>query len=538
MRVLIVDDEEHGREAIELSIDWEKYGISEILTAEHGVEALELVRLYQPAVLFCDMSMPIMDGIEFLQVLRQENQEAQVVIVSGYDDYRYTRAAIRASGVDYLMKPFRQVDLEQALERAIDAWRMRESSMQDALEVSYRIKQADGLLDEQRLAAYLSGEVSYTDSIRSLFGRIGLRAEVGTIALVLPRNRLEIINERFGGDMELFIFAVNNIMHDVFRPYTSFYFCRLDPFQWVLLIADVRDHNRSSQDLAHYLRKLIEAWESMLGLSVFVGTADVRLAALPSSDARTLLERLPEAVNHARASLLQSNVYVCDSPSSSHAEEVLLPKLSDQYIFLESALLSGNVDYAEELLVSFVREIRSSRSLKLEELQALTMEANLLLERAGKRKGVAREYVEQLPFWISDLNEWERLLIIAWRRLVEHIAEDGDEYQMVEAIRSYIDAHYQEDISLSSLAQSFHFSPQYIAKKFRDVYGTTVMTYLAELRMEKAKVMLANTAMSMLEIADQLGYADEKYFGKVFKKFIGYTPMQYRKLAQQKESLR
>ncbi|UUZ81280.1 helix-turn-helix transcriptional regulator [Paenibacillus sp. P26] len=79
------------------------------------------------------------------------------------------------------------------------------------------------------------------------------------------------------------------------------------------------------------------------------------------------------------------------------------------------------------------------------------------------------------------------------------------------------------------LSEKFHFSPQYIAKKFKELYNTTVMTYLTEPRMEKAKSLLIHTEMPVSEMAATLGYADENYFGKVFKKQTGSSPLQYRK---------
>ncbi|UUZ81282.1 response regulator [Paenibacillus sp. P26] len=232
MKILIADDEEHVREGIELAVDWGKFGVTERLMAEDGRQALKLIRSHQPAVLFCDMSMPGMDGTELLRLLREEGWDTQVIVVSGYDAFQYTRAAIRASGVDYLLKPFRKSDLEQALERAVAAWRERESHLQEKRETGYRLRQADALLDEQKLAAYFKGEAAFSEAIRGIFYKVGLQAERIRAALVLPRNRMGLVDRRFFGDGELFVFAVNNIAHETLKPYGSHYLCRLDDYQW------------------------------------------------------------------------------------------------------------------------------------------------------------------------------------------------------------------------------------------------------------------------------------------------------------------
>lgn len=526
MKALIVDDEEHVREAIELSLDWDKFGISDRLMAEDGVQAMELIRLHNPAILFCDMKMPGMDGTELLRRLREEYEEMQVIVVSGYDDFQYTRAAIRAWGVDYLLKPLRKRDLEQALERAIAAWREREASKQEIRETEFRMKRADGLLDEQKLAAYLKGEISSSDGMRSLLCKLGGPSGRTWVALVLPRNRVEIVNDRFDGDAELFMFAVNNIAHEILGTYGFYCFCRLDPYQWAFLVSEAEDGSlqyEPASGLRDRLRKLAEAWRGTFGLSTFIGLTGERAA----------IDKLPAAIGDARLSLLKSMVLEAGRHSSAESPA---PRLSDKQVLLEAAFNGGNKAYAAEIIGSFVEAVRKRGNLSLKELQAYTMEANLMLERAGRLIAAAGKEVPDfyLPLWISDLEEWGRLLQQIWWRLIEESGREGSGNHGIESLREYMNLHYQEDISLSSLSDSFHFSPQYIAKKFKELYNTTVMVYLTELRIEKARSLLAHTGMPVLEISVTVGYSDENYFGKVFKKQTGLSPLQYRKQEQQK----
>ncbi|MFC0216025.1 response regulator [Paenibacillus chartarius] len=519
MKALIVDDEEHVREAIELSVDWEKFGISQRLMAEDGAQALSLIREHNPMIVFCDMSMPRMDGPELLRQLREENGETQVIVISGHDDFYYTQAAIRAWGVDYLLKPFRKSDLEQAVARAVAAWHDRQSSKSDDRETEYRLKKGDALLEEQKLADYLKGEVPFHHGIRSLLHKLSDANGGFQVALVVPRNRIELVSGRFDGDGELFIFAVNNIAHEILQPFGPHLFCRLDPQRWVLLVT------RQSQDIPpsefeSYLARLADAWCRTLGLSAFIG----------ASGGEVRMESLPAALSEAKASLLKSNILAVEAPPEPADD---LPRLSDQRLLLEAAVAGANKAYAAELIRSFTDSLRARGKLTLKELQACTLEANLLLERANLAGLSGKELADlYLPLWISDLDEWERLLVQQWWRLIESSGSESNGHHAVESMRQYINGHYQEDISLTSLSERFHFSPQYIAKKFKEEFNTTVVTYLTELRMEKARSLLAHTGMSLLEISEAVGYTDENYFGKVFKKHMGVTPFQYRRQEQ------
>lgn len=524
MKVLIADDEEHVREGIELSLDREQFGISEILMAEDGRQAMELVRKHNPAVLFCDMSMPGMDGTELLRVLREEGWDTQVIVVSGYDSFPYTRAAIQAGGVDYLLKPFRRSDLEQALTRAVTVWRERESSQRVERDNGHRLRQADALLDEQKLAVYFKGETAFHEGIRGLFYKAGLPADSIGAALVLPRNRMGLVEQRFFGDGELFVFAVNNIAHEALKPYGAHYLCRLDDYQWLLLTSTTGAY--AAGEHRRYMDKLTQAWSGTLGLHVLIGLSGTAAAA----------QSLPQAIGAARAALWKCDVLGTGaSPAAISSQGKEPPRLTDQQILLQTALKQDDRAYAAEIIRSFTRGLREKGSLTMKELQACTVEANLLLEQASRLKSPGHAAPDlYLPLWISDLEEWEKLFIQHWWRLMEEAGSEGIHTRGIQAIRDYMHLHFQEDLSLSVLSERFHFSPQYIAKKFKELYNTTVMTCLTELRMEKAKSLLVHTEMSVLEMAEALGYADENYFGKVFKKQTGLSPLQYRK--QQRHS--
>jgi len=516
MKVLIVDDEELIREGIELAVDWTKFGVEERLFAEDGDQAIDLIRQHHPAVLFCDMSMPGMNGLELLRRIREEQIDIQIIIVSGYDDFTYTRVAIQLGGVDYILKPFSKKDLEEALEKAIAVWKQSELNQHDNRQNQHRWRQADAMLDEQKLVMYFNGEVGYHEGIRGLFYKIGLPMHSIKAALILVQNKLELIDQRFQGDEGLFIFAVNNILHEILEPYGAHYICKLDEYQW-LLLSRVKEHSGTWEEYQRCIAKIVNGWKSTLGLKVFTGLADQEV------DVHTL----PNAVKSARLNLLQSNL-LPDS-STKPPKEIRL-SFVDQQVLLQAALKNKDKVYVGDIIRSFVQKLREHGGLSLKRLQTYTVEGNLMLEQASQMIGSANQVgIKFIPIWISDLGEWEKLQTQQWWALVEDGGDEVSGSGSIHAVRDFIHHHFQEEISLSILSERFHFSPQYIAKKFKELYNTTVMTCVIELRMEKAKSLLAHTDMSVSEIANALGYVDENYFGKVFRKHHGVSPLQYRK---------
>ena len=106
---------------------------------------------------------------------------------------------------------------------------------------------------------------------------------------------------------------------------------------------------------------------------------------------------------------------------------------------------------------------------------------------------------------------------------------DGQEERIINKIVRFVQKHLSEEISLSVLAEEFHFSTQYVSQLFKNEIGVNFLTYLTNIRMEKAKKLLLSTDLPIAEISEQSGYSDYRVFTKVFKKSEGVTPSQYRR---------
>ena len=99
----------------------------------------------------------------------------------------------------------------------------------------------------------------------------------------------------------------------------------------------------------------------------------------------------------------------------------------------------------------------------------------------------------------------------------------------IEVAINYIDKNYMNKITLSDLAEMSHFSPIYFHKLFYDTTGVTPYDYVLDKRIEEAKQLLSITNIPISDIAVCCGYADQSYFGKVFKTATGKTPLRFRK---------
>ena len=124
----------------------------------------------------------------------------------------------------------------------------------------------------------------------------------------------------------------------------------------------------------------------------------------------------------------------------------------------------------------------------------------------------------------------DNLKISLYEQRVSAAAEpEKQEERTITGITRYLQEHLAEEISLSVLAEQFHLNPQYISQLFKSEIGVNFLTYLTNIRIEKAKKLLLTTPLSIAEVAEQSGYGDYRVFTKVFKKSEGITPSQYRR---------
>lgn len=97
----------------------------------------------------------------------------------------------------------------------------------------------------------------------------------------------------------------------------------------------------------------------------------------------------------------------------------------------------------------------------------------------------------------------------------------------IDDVLAFIEANYDQKITLESVAAEFHFNKSYFCQLFKKHTGENFNHYLAMLRIEKAKVLLRQSNQSVYSICRQVGYSNSSYFGKVFKQVVGISPSEY-----------
>jgi YesN/AraC family two-component response regulator len=112
---MIIDDEMSARKLLQASIDWQALNMEVVGEAASGIEAINIIDDLRPDIVFADISMPFMNGIEFTRVATERYKNLIIVILTGLDDFEYARQCVRLPVVEYMLKPFVRQEVTEAL---------------------------------------------------------------------------------------------------------------------------------------------------------------------------------------------------------------------------------------------------------------------------------------------------------------------------------------------------------------------------------------------------------------------------------------
>ncbi|WP_044973155.1 response regulator [Ruminococcus sp. HUN007] len=118
-KVMIIDDEKSLRDLLKITIDWKRFGLECCGEASSGIEAINVIDDLKPDIVFVDIKMPFMDGIEFSQIAIKQYPHIKIIILTAMNEFEYARKCVGIGVREYLTKPMVREDVNNTLERII-----------------------------------------------------------------------------------------------------------------------------------------------------------------------------------------------------------------------------------------------------------------------------------------------------------------------------------------------------------------------------------------------------------------------------------
>ncbi|WP_421383964.1 response regulator transcription factor [Bacillus salacetis] len=518
MKAIIIDDEKHVREGLILLADWEQHGIHTILEAEDGEEAIELIKEHRPEIIFTDMRMPRRDGISLLKWLHSCELHSKTIVVSGHDDYEYMRNALYYKSFDYILKPIEPELLNEALGKAVSEWMEQARTRKSQVKESQVLNEVKPLYWDRLFSKLChTGALppAAEDRFRSEFG-VSLSEKEVRIA-VIPIWPLVI--KAFQSEVELAFFTLSNIANELLRK---------------------NNEGVCFQNINNEEELVILIWNEQNAPLLL---HDIHAAIYQYSKAQPIMALGMRSSNIKEA--YNSSHQIVRKHDLMKAKKVVTAKdiagspllhLLDYSNDLKWALSTGSMKQIESQINRLFNLLEEEFIISLEQIEAWESQFELLKNNWLKEYEMNSdtELPQRQDYWKEDgafsLQKFKKEKLGEFKELVNLLsqAKYQKEKNSMQRIEEYLQKNYQEDITLQEIADRFYLSREYISRKFKQDYDATITDYLTGIRMEKAKKLLGNPYLKIYEVAYGVGYQNEKYFSKVFKKVEGITPNDYR----------
>lgn len=485
LKLVIAEDEPLILENLTKKIGSLALDVEIVGMAKNGEDALELVRRHRPHLLMTDIRMPVMDGLELIERAQAAQPGLLCLILSGYDEFSYAQKAIRLNVSDYLLKPVKLHQLEQALRK-----------LTGQLAQSRAIQQRD-IIYNSYLGKAQAAPSAYPDAAFGMclicVGALQTNAvavrkgaenypwlEAALKPLLPSENEWWLIDEA-APNCKMLIWVEHARL-----SVEALYMCLRDREERItfchtaapLPYAEIW---KTGQSLRNTLRQGLTPFQSAcLQMGAPAATGDLR------------------AVEQARNAVFLRQ---------GHPEQTL--RMIDEFL-----RLLCQMNLPQHVVETYLLSLADSAKDAGWEADFPSLRSQMLLELAAG--GSAQAFTDAVA--------------ALWKEILYHgQAGQGTPAEAYRSIREYMRAHYNEELTLQSIADQFHFSPEYVSRLFKRLDGQPPTKYLTALRIEEAKRLIRDSAyLNLRMVAELVGYPDAHYFSRIFRKATGMTPTEYK----------
>ena len=513
--ILIVDDEKLDRNGIKLLLKREKEAL-EILEAPNGKAALSVLAENKVDILFSDIKMPYMNGLELTEKARTLYPNLEIVIFSGYNDFTFARTALRYGVVDYVLKPVDPAEFHKTYKRVI-------ANISSRIADEEKQTMQEDYLKKYFLSNYLyTGSEEYRKNYEQICGMSEREAAEDTdgrnysvckkgltftrmILVSASGNLFETDEERFVANMKTMLGR-------------DMYYLNLNSSEAVFFFQEkYTDYKVLAEQFYGFFRDKYET-ECYLAVSRELN----KLEDLPGEFQR-LGQLLEEKFYQPKQHVFSSDTVEQAEPEDAEDSEVLhaisedirlrdVARLRQDFQKLEKKY--GNVKQYSEMYVKFV--FSSIMKEIYEEMSSVDEKA--LSKRVDKlyRCRTIRGVLDITEACICELETY-------WAETNQGFRKE------VAQVKNYIYHNYDQNLSVEMLAERVYLSAGYLSAVFKEETGMNLNRFIREVRMNKAKELLETTNMKISQIAKEVGFTNTSYFCRSFREFFGSTPESCRR---------
>ena len=523
-RIMLADDEGIVIDSLKFIIENNFPGECEIQSAKTGRSVIELAETFRPDIAFMDIRMPGINGIDAMKEIKKNNSNIVFIVLSAYDKFDYAKEAINLGVLEYINKPFDKMRIVEVLRKAMSAVDAERKTRREELEIKEKFETVMPII-ENGLIQSLLFQQSFKEDIDNYMNLLSISEQFGYMMVIVSGS--EQVGNYMKGAVPASIELQNNysdlrlIIDDYFHGVIGSVMGNKLPILIPYEKGDLSYNKRT--EIVEKARQMSHKLDHRFGIK-FSSVRPIANLSESYSEAIAVLVRSEERVAHA------------DDVSVSCEYDESYPLQYEKRLF--AAVEAGQVQEATDEATRFFDWMNNSSGGTVSDIRLKVLEFVLWAERLAYGRGghvyhfsSRSEYLPEVTS-IDNPNELRLWFVKHIEKAVTMINSSHEDKTVsaVDKAKDYIDANYSKDLSLDDISRKFDISPYYFSKLFKNKTGVNFIDYLTNIRIERAKELLADSDASMKEICSEVGYSDPNYFSRIFKKVTGVTPTEYKEV--------
>ncbi len=453
----------------------------EIIEAKNGEEALKCCKEKKPEILITDIRMPVMDGVELMKNISvmEDDVRPAIIVLSGYDEFTYAKAAIQSGAISYILKPVDKKELIGAVNTAImncmnEEKVQNENKFRQIIEKG-RLDDATGL-PEIKVENGLNCIVIYGKNSADVLEKVmaGRRYYV----LEQTKNSVLIVYPFDGRPVEYAPELLNTYIVGISAPADDYSMLRsmrrqaITAAMQAFFVTDTGDIRSDSKRGGLYFyenknhvtdfEQIDEEYEKMIG----------RCAIAKADETQTDVENLFKFFGKDAKINSEMLYYLYRKITSNMFNRYPGFTDSDMYLHIKSIMIENIFEY----------------------------------QRLSEWHGSVRDYA----VYLADL-----------------LKQNTKESPYITEALEFIKTHFKKNINMAMVANQVSVNYTWFSEKFKEHLGINFNEYLKRLRIEEAKKLLEKGCYKVYEVAERSGFSDVKYFMKIFREETGMSPSEW-----------
>ncbi len=529
IKVMLLDDDVPVVEYLRKLVPWDQLGLEVCAEAYSAEEAKELFDTERPDILITDIGLPDGNGIHLARDFRSDYPDLRVIFLTCHEDFHYVKEALRIEADDYIVKD--ELNLENITESIRKALGRMNSVQIELEKIAYKsdVDRNKDLLTQNFFHDLLLA--SEPEVMLSQGRRLGIEWKYSGFSAALCHldlgNLLQVYDLE---DIELVRYAAMNIASELAIGTNLTAMLSREECLWI--IGNTSNTSSSITSFDNFLPILREKLNEFLKVDCFF-TVDDQSESLHDLrrkiDAIKKLQSIPYYDARHQINIVEVRKAMEKSWGEVEASDVaeLTTNWVDALSESNRSLLSIYLGAIEKLLLKHQPEPEKTKEILVRLLQQAVF-------RLGKQ-----QHMEILVHEIRQTNRLdEALRIVRWfgDRITEdaeqHADEDFFSNPDLKVINAFIQEHIHKNITSIDIARHLHLNPSYFSRYFKKMAGINFTDNVHLIKMAEAKRLLTQKHETAENAAYMLGYSDRAYFSKVFKKYTGKSPSEYKQIQE------